>query len=498
MQQRDAYNVNRVHRANLIVIIAIVLLLAIQAAITGGLARGLSVGMQGGIVLTLALINLFLPLKPYVKGFLFSAIPGIVVPALMYLDVYALNKHYLLMTTLGMAALYFKKELIVMQAALVDVLMVVVFLLKPDRLLGEIHNLYVFASIFIIFNGLAAILFFLSKWGRALVNAAAEKEHYAETLLSDLKKTFEEVEQTAVHLADSVSLVNERMGTVNAVSARGGQSMREMALAVAQEAGSIQHLHQTMQGSLETVRQSRDITLGLGTHSQKTNDIVNQGWEKMQVVGQQMTVIGEAISTADNTVSALQQRMKEVDQLLGGISQIAGQTNLLALNAAIESARAGEMGRGFAVVAEEVRKLAEQSAGIVGRINQVTAALFSQSQSASEKVRLGNQAATDGIALVKDITSDFGTIRQTANQMGEAVTTGVQITEQVTTAFLEAQREIESIASVAEENAASVQEVQEAIKAQAAEIEHIDKQMDALEQMSLKLASMADTHHTSV
>ncbi len=64
--------------------------------------------------------------------------------------------------------------------------------------------------------------------------------------------------------------------------------------------------------------------------------------------------------------------VNQIGVLADSIMNISSQTNLLALNASIEAARAGEAGRGFAVVAEEIRKLAEQSAGTVGSIQEVT------------------------------------------------------------------------------------------------------------------------------
>ena len=121
-------------------------------------------------------------------------------------------------------------------------------------------------------------------------------------------------------------------------------------------------------------------------------------------------VVSQSVETASAVIGELGTRSEAIGEIVGTISEIAGQTNLLALNAAIEAARAGEQGRGFAVVAEEVRKLAEGA------------------QTSATSIR----------AIVEEVQRE---------------------TVRAVDAIGAASREVASVASVAQENAAAAQEV---------------------------------------
>lgn len=153
---------------------------------------------------------------------------------------------------------------------------------------------------------------------------------------------------------------------------------------------------------------------------------------------------------ATETIRALAEKVALIEDALLRVDKIADQTNLLALNASIEAARAGEHGAGFAVVADEVRRLAENSAGLVGEISTLskdTARRLHEVTVAIEQVH------SRGIHLAK-VAQQTSLMTEEQQAASEAMVHAVN-----------------SIAMVAEGNAAASEQIAAAIEQRATAIE---------------------------
>lgn len=215
----------------------------------------------------------------------------------------------------------------------------------------------------------------------------------------------------------------------------------------------------------------------------------------------------ETIELSENiqkNIKNLVNRLYEVSCITGMIDEISEQTNLLALNATIEAARAGESGKGFAVVADEVRKLAARSGEAVKNISNIIKNINEETSTTEKMIGYGAQIYRRQEVAVVNTESTFKEIVTNMDAISDEVNLAYSILEGLNATQEKATDSITSIAAIAEEFAAAIEEILTSGQEQmtsADQLVHMSAELGTtisimLEQMKLFHTSNAKIHNT--
>lgn len=490
--QKETYDIKRVHKVNLTVIVVLVFMICGLVVASSGLAASVFQIIAGVIILGLSFLNYYLPTPQFFKSLFFPTLPYIVIMGLFYTEGFALNQHYLLMVCITMVALYFNKKLIITFAIIFTAVFILTYAIVPTGLL-DVDSFEIFITMLVAVDGMMLILYFLTKWGNELVVRASKTEERAQELLHILKESNRSMENTTIELDDNIGRFNKEVTGIYDASRGILDSVQQMSAAIEEEASSIYTINNSMSTSLESINQTVAISKGISIKSDEMTNKVDEGWNKINDIDKEMDTVNQTIKSTAETVSELKNSLEEINTLLQNINDIAVQTNLLALNASIESARAGEHGKGFAVVAEQVRKLSEQSKDIVANITEVTEGIFIKADAAVKRSIEGEKAASDSVKTIHELSEYFSEIKDSYKETNLELYKGIAEIESAATNFAMAQEQITNVASISEENTASTQEILSFIEAENNQIAKINKAVSGLQDLSTNLKNMVQT-----
>ena len=269
----------------------------------------------------------------------------------------------------------------------------------------------------------------------ALVGALSE-------MISAQEKVMSQVILTANELTDHSETLSSLSDENASAIARSGSLIEKAsdlcninADAVRQSVASVSEM---AEGADSVAKMSTDSAESLA----KTTQMSKLAVDSVSILVDDIKRVDEKTAENQEKIGLLSTSVAEISNFMGVIASIADQTNLLALNAAIEAARAGEAGRGFAVVAEEVRKLAEDSRTASKSVEDLVSLL---SLNAGEAISVSKQSVT----IVNEIMAKAD---ETASGLSSALSEITNVNDS-----------IQSIAAVAQEQAASSAEISHAI-----------------------------------
>ncbi len=199
-------------------------------------------------------------------------------------------------------------------------------------------------------------------------------------------------------LRDTMHQISGNVDQIQNNGRQMAQSALDLARRTEQQAASLE----------ETAAAVDEITAAVRSSSERAEMVNGVVREAKKNADESAVVVGSAISA----MGRIEEASRQISNIIGVIDEIAFQTNLLALNAGVEAARAGEAGKGFAVVAQEVRELAQRSAGAAKEIK----ALINRS---AEEVANGSTHVQQTGTVLSRIGTQIATISEHIEMIAE-------------------------------------------------------------------------------
>lgn len=471
--QQIGYNLKRVSKVNISIILIISSILLFQTAITKGFGTEFFDNLPRALAICIiSAIVFFIPIKEQIKGGIFSTVIAVAAFQASITSVRPASL-FLFVLCFAMCALYFQKELVVIIGILIDILLIITYIKNPAIVtISENPQLY-FIDLMLYFNGIVAVIYFLTRWGRELVNSVTKKEEESSILLEKINQSMQKATEVSEVFDTDLTNLEDNISLMSNVNDSILTAMREVSTGVQSQAETIVNINEDMIDATALVSETKNISDLIASKSFDMIGHTQIGSGKIKQVNDQMVIIDNSISTAMANVDELKKSIDLINELLVGITYIAEQTNLLALNASIEAARAGEQGRGFAVVAEEVRKLAEESSSTIESINDITSKISINMDLTSSEVKNGVTAVKFGNELIEDVNNFFTGLKISFKDENDQIKKEISILDKVFENFTHINSQIESISAISEEHAASNQEVLASVETQNSDIKHM-------------------------
>lgn len=344
-----------------------------------------------------------------------------------------------------------------------------------------------------LYLGLIAVpLLVSSRFSEQLQKEAATQREQAEVERDRNKAVVDQASESLVVLNTFSSGLKSNVQSTSQISASVTTSFNDIAVSMGEQTSSVTQISESIQvienGIADLVQRASDMRVLSGNSSQ----LAASGSHEAQLLIEQMVRMNDSINAAVSIMNDLKEQSVQIGDIVSTIRNISSQTNLLALNAAIEAAHAGEAGRGFAVVANEIRKLAETSGQSTEEISRILETIQDQTNEAAKRIGLGQEIAVVSGQTAEQMAEKLSDLSGNSQNLVEQAAEVEQSSGSVYGEYSKIADEMVTVASITEENTASVQEIAASLVTQDKQFHDIVDSFNQLDKLASEMKNLTE------
>jgi methyl-accepting chemotaxis protein len=249
--------------------------------------------------------------------------------------------------------------------------------------------------------------------------------------------------------------VGTAVGHIQSSSAQLEAAAAQQASGGRDQSSAMSEITTTISELLITSRQIAESAQRVSKIAEETAEAARNGDATIDQTRASITAIRTQVDQIVQHMLALGEKSQQIGGVVDLVSELAEQTNILAINATIEASGAGEWGRRFAVVAEEIRKLADRTAGSTKEIRALIDDVRGAVNTTVMATEIGAKAVDAGSRQFDDATNSFRRIASLVATTSDATREIELSTKQQTTAVEQVNMAASDTARVTRETEAS-------------------------------------------